>query len=169
MMRCLALLLVSIALAGCSNDPVRFIPVQDRTMLQAEARLGEGSASAPKGAISVAELMAQARGAGGATGSGATTVLRFDTGAVQPDAAQRETIHQFAQAQPGAASATVASRPGNFDDGVIGQRRAVAVSRELANYIPDVAVQFNPQLPDGVVVLSRGAANQTRTRQDLPQ
>lgn len=165
-MRLFALLSVSIVLAGCSNDPVRFIPVQDRTMLQAEARLGEGSASAPKGAISVAELMAQARGAGA---SGATTVLRFDAGTVQPDAAQRETIHQFAQAQPGAASATVASRPGNFDDGLIGQRRAVAVSRELANYIPDVAVQFNPQLPEGVVVLSHRATNQTRTGQDLPQ
>jgi hypothetical protein len=136
-------------------------------MLQAEARLGEGKASGPKGPISVAELVARA--SGGSAGQGGTTVLRFEPGTVQPDLAQRETIHQFAQAQPGATSATVASRPGNFTDGLIGQRRAVAVSRELANYIPDVAVQFNPQLPEGVVVLSRGAANQARSKQDMPQ
>lgn len=56
-----ALILLPLA-AGCSSDPLRFIPANERQVLQAEARLAGGNAPQQPGArISVEQLLAQAR------------------------------------------------------------------------------------------------------------
>jgi hypothetical protein len=142
-------------LSGCSHDPIRYIPETDRTMLQSQERLGAGQGSG--GPISVDQMLRNAKSSE-AKLTDSRVVIRFDGDSVQPDAAQRETLHQFA-VRSRAAVVTVTSRPGSFDDAgspVLGQRRAVAVSRELSGMIADVQVRFEAGLPPGVVVVSLG-------------
>ena len=88
-------------------------------------------------------------------------LVRFDGAAIQPDAAQKASLRQFASAAQAAHQPLrVASRPGSFEDAgapVLGQRRAVAVARELSAVIGDVEMKFDPALPPGVVVVTQGA------------
>ncbi len=88
-------------------------------------------------------------------------LVRFEADAVSPNPSQRAELRQFAQASPGTARRFwVTSRPGSFEDTgtpVLGQRRAVAVARELSSVSPDVELRFDPALPPGVVVVTQEA------------
>lgn len=142
--------------AACSHDPIRYIPETDRAMLQAQDRLGNGDANGR--AISVDEMLRRAKSTGDSKAPASRVMIRFDGDAVQPDTAQRDTLRRFAE-QAHAASLTVTSRPGSFEDAgspVLGQRRAIAVSRELSGVVADVQMRFEPGLPPGVVVVSLG-------------
>jgi hypothetical protein len=83
-------------------------------------------------------------------------LVRFEGAAVTPDAGQRASLRDFAGTS-GGRRLVVASRPGGFDDPgapVLGQRRAVAVARELSALVADVDMRFDPALPPGVVVVT---------------
>ncbi len=151
MRRALPLCLV---LAACSQDPVRYIPEAERTAAAAEV-------ARP---ISVDEMLARTRNSNAAPASSISTVpgrllIRFDGAAITPDAGQKASLREFA-ASTGGRSLMVASRPGSFDDPgtpVLGQRRAVAVARELSSVAQDVEMRFDPALPPGVVVVTQEA------------
>ena len=146
-------------LAACNSDPLNYIPAQDRSLLQAQHRLGE-DAGASASPISVEALLSQARsnGAGG-TADGEVT-LRYQGAAVQPDDAQRAVIRRFAaEARDKGRRVTVVSRQDSFDDAaapLLGQRRGTAVARELQTIVPEVDLRFDPGAAAGVVVLSGG-------------
>lgn len=152
--RDLALVVTSmLALAGCEQrDALRYIPATERTLLQAEARLGAGAGGTAPQRMSVEALLAQARGG---TAAPALT-LRFAPGAVQPDAAQREAVARFAAAAQGAARLQVSARPGPEQGAelLLGQRRAVAVARLLEDAAPEVALRFDAAVPADAVLLA---------------
>ncbi|WP_431268581.1 hypothetical protein [Dankookia sp. P2] len=117
-----SLLLSLLPLAACAPDPIRFIPPTDRTLLEAQARLGEGGAARQPGRITVAELLAKARAESPtAPGPAARTglVLRYAATQVQPDDTQRRDVESFAAAVRGAPLVTVASRPAGYEGGEI--------------------------------------------------
>lgn len=157
-----------LAMAACSHDPIRYIPEADRNMLQAQARLGNGG-DGGNASISVDEMLRRAKEGDATKPAPTRVVLHFGADAIQPDAAQRDTLRAFA-ATAGAATAgpptvVVSSRPGSFDDPgtpVLGPRRAVAVSHELAAMVADVRVKFEPSLPPDVVVVSLGGSGSPR-------
>jgi len=152
-------LALAILLAGCTNDPIRYIPPGDRTTLQSQARLGESDAGAANGAISVDELLRRAKTNEAAPPPPSRILLHFDGATIQPDGAQRATLRDFAERLH--ARLVVSSRPGSFDDPgapLLGQRRAVAVSRELAPFATDVEMRFVPSLPPGVVMVAAADA-----------
>jgi len=147
---------MAVLIASCSHDPIRYIPETDRTTLETQDRLGGGLGSG--GPISVDEMLRRAKSSGSRNAAASRVVIRFDGDTVQPDAAQRDTLRRFA-AQVGAGSVTVSSRPGTFDDTgspALGPRRAIAVSRELSDVVPDVQMRFEAGLPPGIVVVSLG-------------
>ncbi|MFZ4408605.1 MAG: hypothetical protein ACOYOH_14770 [Paracraurococcus sp.] len=159
------LLLLLPLLAACNPDPIRFIPPTDRTLLEAQARLGEGNAGRqPPGRITVAELLAKARAAA-PTGAGpgqpprTGLVIRYTPTQVQPDEAQRQQVADFAAAVRGAALVTVASRPagkqGN-DASLLGERRALAVARLLQPEVSNVEIRFESAVPTGEVLVLLG-------------
>lgn len=91
-------------LAACNLDPVRFIPPTDRSLLEAQARLGEDGAGRQTGRITVAELLAKARAeAPGPQGPAARSglVLRYTATEVQLDETQRRDLEAFAAAARG--------------------------------------------------------------------
>lgn len=142
-------------LAACAQDPIRYIPETDRVVAAADG-------ARP---VTVEAMLARARNnTPGATAVPGRLLVRFEADTVTPSPAQRAELRQFAQATPGATPGTaprkfwVASRPGTFEDGgspVLGQRRAVAVARELSTLSPDVELRFDPALPPGVVVVTQ--------------
>jgi hypothetical protein len=159
-------LAVGLLVAGCSNDPIRYIPEADRNMLQAQERLGNGDGHGSP--ITVEQMLRGVKAANAGAGAGAAAgaapvnriLLRFDGDSVLPSEDEVDRLHRFALSA-NASSLTVSSRPGNFDDPgspVLGQRRAIAVSRELTGLVPDVQLHFDPALPPDVVVVSRGGA-----------
>ncbi|MFC7474212.1 hypothetical protein ACFQS7_07605 [Dankookia sp. GCM10030260] len=163
-LRCVSLLLSLALLAACNPDPMRFIPPTDRTLLEAQARLGEsGATRQPGGRITVAELLAKARAESVAPqGPAAQTglVLRFTATQVQPDDAQRRDVAAFAAAMRGAALVTVASRPAGFEGGdasLIGERRALAVARLIRPEVPNVELRFEAAIPAGEVLVLLGS------------
>ncbi len=155
--------LLCVLLAACSHDPVHYIPEADR-----RAAASDGS-----GPISVDELLARVRSSESTAPESATQagtmqaetpgriVMRFADNAIQPDAGQREALRQFAAASLAARQpVVVSSRPGSFDDPgqkVLGQRRAIAVARELSSVAGDVETHFDAALPADVVVVTQGA------------
>ena len=146
-----------LAVAGCSHDPILYIPSTDRTMLQAQARLGNAD-DGGKGPISVDEMLRRAKQGDSGPAAASSVVLHFGGDTVQPDAAQRDTLWRFAT-KTGAETLVVSSRPGSFSDPatpVLGPRRAVAVSHELSAIVPNVQVRFEAALPPDVVVVSLG-------------
>jgi hypothetical protein len=154
--------------AACSHDPIRYIPETDRTMLQAQERLGNGDGAGQP--ISVEEMLRRAKTTGESKAPATRVVIRFDGDTVRPDAAQRDTLRRFA-AQAHAGSLTVISHPGNFDDAgspVLGQRRAIAVSRELSDIVADVQMRFEPGVPPGIVVVSLGRPAARAVEPDTP-
>ncbi|TDH63057.1 hypothetical protein E2C06_08675 [Dankookia rubra] len=164
-------LLLLLPLVACAPDPIRFIPPTDRTLLEAQARLGEGGAARQPGRITVAELLAKARAESpAAQGPAARTglVLRYMAAQVQPDDAQRRDVEAFAVAARGAALVTVASRPAGYDGGeasLIGERRALAVARLIRPEVPNVELRFEAAIPQGEVLVLLGglpAAADTR-------
>jgi hypothetical protein len=159
-----ASLLLSLPLLGaCTTDPIRFIPPTDRTLLEAQARLGEGGAGRQTGGrITVADLLAKARAESpAAQGPAPRTglVLRYTAIQVQPDEAQRRDIEAFAAAVRGTPLVTVASRPAGFDGGdasLIGERRALAVARLIRPEVPNVELRFEAAIPQGEVLVLLG-------------
>jgi hypothetical protein len=142
--------------AACAPDPIRYIPATDRAMLQAQDRMSNGGAAGQP--ISVDEMLQRAKTTDEGKPASTRVVLRFEGDIVQPDAAQRDTLRRFAAAAH-SGSLTVISHPGSFDDAgspVLGQRRAIAVSRELSGVVADVQMRFEPSVPPGVVVVSLG-------------
>lgn len=133
--------LAATTLAGCAaSDPLRAIPAHERTMLQAEARVA--SAGQDRRAA-VNAMLARAR-----ADDPGPLVLRFEGEAVQPDAAQRDAIARFANAARGAPTVIVAAQPGlGTARGMLGARRAVAVSRLLEDQFPEVELRFETALP----------------------
>jgi hypothetical protein len=139
-------------LAACAQDPIRYIPETERMV------------SAADGArpISVEAMLARARANAPAPTGTINTVpgrllVRFEPDATAPTPSQRAELREFAQTSPGPRRFRVASRPGTFEDAgalVLGQRRAVAVARELSALSPDVEMRFDPALPPGVVVVT---------------
>jgi len=169
---------MAVLAAACAHDPIRYIPETDRAMLQAQDRLGNGDAAGQP--ISVDEMLRQAKATGDkANGAKATgdskapanrVVIRFDGDTVLPDAAQRATLRSFAE-QAHAGALTVTSHPGSFDDAgspVLGQRRAIAVSRELAGIVTDVQMRFEPDVPPGIVEVSLGPPPARAVEPDTP-
>lgn len=161
-----------VLLAACGNDPLSYIPPQDRAFLQAQRRLGaDGGASG--GPITVDALLDQARASGQARGSdpagtaasSSRVALRYAGDAIQPDAEQLDIIRRFAaEARAQGLRVTVLGRQDSFDaPGVplLGQRRATAVARALETYVPDVDLRFDPAAPAGVVVLSGGRGDRS--------
>jgi hypothetical protein len=159
-----ASLLLSLSLLGaCTTDPIRFIPPTDRTLLEAQARLGEGGAGRqPAGRITVADLLAKARAeAPAAQGPAPQTglVLRYTATQVQPDETQRRDIEAFSAAVRGAPLVTVASRPAGFDGSdasLIGERRALAVARLIRPEVPNLELRFEAAIPPGEVLVLLG-------------
>lgn len=144
--------LLCLLLAACSQDPVRYIPEEDR-------RAAAADKATP---ISVSEMLANARHESLAPAAPSGRLLvHFQGDTVTPDPAQRASLWQFASnASAARQKLLVASRPGNFDDPgspVLGQRRAVAVARELSAVVKDVEMRFDPALPPDVVVVTQGA------------
>ncbi len=165
----LLVVVASALVTGCGNDPLSYIPPQDRAFLQAQRRLGV-DAGGSGGPITVDALLDQARGsgaapAGEAAGGTSQVALRYAGDAIQPDAEQREVIRRFAaQAREQGLRVTVVSRQDSFDNpGVklLGQRRATAVARELETVVPDVDLRFDPAAPAGIVVLSGGRGDRS--------
>jgi hypothetical protein len=161
MTRLATLLLLPLLAAGCaSSDPLRLIPATDRSMLEAEARLGTGgSAGRP---ISVEQMLASARASGGAAPGRMPEplVLRYAQGAVQPDPAQRMAIEGFATRAAGAPRVVVVGRRATSlagPDAMLGQRRAVAVARLLEDRFGDVEIRFEPTAAADEIILLGGA------------
>jgi hypothetical protein len=157
-----ASLLLLPLVAACNPDPIRFIPPTDRTLLEAQARLGEGGTARQPGRITVAELLAKARAESpAAQGPAARSglVLRYTATQVQPDDAQRRDVEAFAAAVRGAPLVTVASRPAGFaggDSSLLGERRALAVARLIRPEVPNVELRFEAAVPPGEVVVLLG-------------
>lgn len=164
----LLIVLTGVVLAGCSHEPIQYIPASDRALLQAQARLGDGVAGSGK--ISVEDLLRKARGAAPAPGTGGQAgapsvaggeklVLQFAAGATQPDPAQRDQLHRFATASLGKKVA-VLSQAGEPESGsvLLAQRRAMAVARELSATLPSVEVHFADSAPPDAVIVTAGAA-----------
>lgn len=141
-------LLLTLLLAACSPDPVKYIPEADR----------RDPGPNPGAPITVDQLLARARLADPAAAS-ARLLVRFDGTTLTLTEAQRADVRQFAAGAGRPRKLLVSSRPGAFDDPgapVLGQRRAIAVARELTTAGGDVEMRFDPALPPGVVVVTQG-------------
>lgn len=147
-----------LALSACQNDPIRYIPPEDRTLLQTQARL-DASPGEGKG-ITVQEMLQRAKTNAAGPVPSSRVLVRFLGGAVEPDAAGQEQLRAFAAQLPAPGlPVVVSSRPGDFTDPaapVLGQRRAVAVSRLLAGRVGNVQLRFDAALPPDVVVVRAG-------------
>lgn len=140
-------LMMTLLLAACSPDPVKYIPEADR----------RDPGPNPGTPITVDQLLARARLADPAAAS-ARLVVRFDGAVLTLTEAQRAELRQFAVGAP-TRKLQVSSRPGAFNDPgapVLGQRRAIAVARELTAAGGDVDMRFDTALPPGVVVVTQG-------------
>jgi hypothetical protein len=146
------LLLLALLPVACSSDPMRRIPPGDRALLEAEARLGGGNQGPAEGRMSVADLLARARG--DQSSSDGALVLSFAGGAVQPDEAQRRQIAAFAAARTGGRLVVTGGRG---DPQMLGERRAIAVARALEADQPDVELRFATGAAPDQVRIARDA------------
>ena len=143
-------LLSALGVAACANEPISYIPPTDRALLEAQARMAGSGAS--HGPISVEDMLRQARSGQSAAETAPHLVLQFSNGAVLLDDAQKQSLAKFAAAARGQ-PVSVVSRPGGFEGAaaLLGQRRAVAVARELSASQPDVELRFSADAPADVV------------------
>ncbi len=148
-------LFAALGLAACEHEPLEYIPPADRALLQAQARMGDGGGT--QGPVSVEDMLRRARAAPDSAVP-AKLVLQFSRDAVTLDDAQKQSLAQFAAAAK-EKSVTVQSRRGGFDGSaaLAGQRRAMAVARELTGHVAAIELRFAPDTPDDVVVV--GAAS----------
>jgi hypothetical protein len=164
------LLVMLLALSACSNPPMRYIPTADRSLLDAERRLGQDGDPADKSGVSVSQMLDRARNGDttqvAATGPATRVLLHFDGDAVQPNSSQRAQLVSFASAHRSGPTVLVTSHADAVEAGaqLMDQRRAVAVSRELATSVPDVSIRFDPNIPEGLVVVSSGTAEMIAER-----
>ena len=146
-------------LAACQQEPISYIPQADRTLLQAQARLGEGgtAAATPPARTSVSEMLSRIRGSEPA--APARLVLRYAGTEVLPEPAQREELTRFGAANRGAAKAVVIARPSaaGGEAGLLSQRRALAVARLLEADFREVQLRFEREAPAGQVLVLRDA------------
>lgn len=154
---------VVILLAGCAQEPMQYIPPADRALLQAQARLGDSVS--PQGSITVADLLRRARPADDQPSAATRLVLRFAGDTVIPDDAQKQSLARFSAAAAGR-PVVVTGQRGGFEgtSGLLGQRRAVAVAKNLADTQPDVEVRFSPETPVDTVIVSLGTPGRGPTQ-----
>lgn len=143
-------LILTLLLAACSPDPVKYIPEADR----------RDPGPNPGAPITVDQLLARARLADPTKpGIPGRLLVRFDGTALALTEAQRSDLREFANRITMPRKLLVSGRPGGFDDPgapVIGQRRAIAVARELTAAGAEVEMRFDTALPPGVVVVTQG-------------
>ncbi len=155
----LLLLSPALLLAACQQQPLSYIPPADRTLLQAQARLGEGgtAAATPPARTSVADMLSRARS--GEAQAPARLVLRFGPDDLAPDDAQRAELSRFSSANRGSPGVVVISRPSGAegDGALLNQRRAVAVARLLEADFRNVQLRFEREAPAGQVLVLRDA------------
>ncbi len=156
MARGLIILMALLGLAACAHEPMDYIPPSDRTLLQAQARMGEGNNGQPP--ISVDQMLRQARGQATGPADPQRLVVQFSGDAVTLTDDQRQALDRFA-AKAGAATVVVSGRRGSFADNaaLLAQRRTVAVAHSLSA-LPNVEVRFVPDLPDSLVVVGTGTS-----------
>lgn len=155
-----------LGLAACTPAPIEYIPTDERTLLQAQARLG--ASDAPGQSISVQEMLERARaqqvnaiqgqGPGQTAGRPASPsrlVVQFTGSAVALDETQRKSLDAFAAAAANA-PLVVTGQKGSFETSstLLGQRRAVSVAKALEANSPNVDVHFIAGLPEDVVVVT---------------
>lgn len=136
-------------LAGCAPHPLDYIPPTDRSLLQAEARMGSNGAPAA-GGISVDDMLAQAR----AHADDARLQLDFAAGDASLTQAQKDQLSGFAARAPGARFIVSAKRTDFAQDpALLPQRRAVAVAHVLTDAGHEVDIRFAAEAaPDQVNV-----------------
>ncbi len=137
--------------------------IPDRALLQAQARLGDSVS--PQGSITVADLLRRARPADDQPSAATRLVLRFAGDTVIPDDAQKQSLARFSAAAAGR-PVVVTGQRGGFEgtSGLLGQRRAVAVAKNLADTQPDVEVRFSPETPVDTVIVSLGTPGRGPTQ-----
>jgi hypothetical protein len=153
-----------LGLAACTHEPMDYIPQGERTLLKAQARMGEGGVSGQP--VSVDEMLQRARGQSqAASADRQRLVVQFSGDAVMLDDAQRKSLTAFSAAV-GNAPVVVTGQRGGFAGGspLLGQRRAVAVANALSVTLTSVDVRFVPNIPDNIVVVSTGSAGPESTQ-----
>ncbi len=137
--------MLPLLLLACQEDPMRNLS------------LAQGQAGGGAGRTNVADMLARARANDQAPPS--RMVLRYAGTEVQPDAAQRAELLQFAAANRGAPHVVViarASAPAT-DGSLLNQRRALAVARQLEGQFREVQLRFERDAPVGQVLVLRDA------------
>jgi len=146
-----------LALGACAHEPMDYIPPSDRTLLQAQARMGDGSVAGQP--ISVQDMLQRARGHADSVADGRRLVVQFSGDAATLDDAQRQSLAKYAAAAGGAPVTVTGQRAGfTGNAALLGQRRAVAVARLLSETLPVVDVRFVADLPDNIVVVAPGTS-----------
>ena len=154
------ILLPMLALAACSPEPIEYIPPHDRTLLQAEARMG--GAGGGTSAISVEQMLQRARTRPDSGVMASRLMLQFSGEAVALDEAQKQSLAQFANGAQGR-PVTVLGRRANSAS-MLSQRRAVAVARVLSASLPAVDVKFSPDVPPDAIIVSLDAGQRSNTQ-----
>ncbi len=158
MRRGILLATATFGVAACSHEPMDYIPANERTLLKAQARIGESGGGS--NAISVQEMLERARSNANHPVQDRRLVVQFTGDAVALDDAQRKAVDTFGAAA-GNTPLIVTGQRGGFQSGnpLLGQRRAVAVARVLSDRAPNVDVRFAADMPDNVVTVSAGDAS----------
>lgn len=160
MARCRIILLPMLALAACAPEPIEYIPPHDRTLLQAEARMG--GAGGGTGAISVDQMLQRARARPDSSTTASRLVLQFSGETVALDDAQKQSLAQFATSAQGRPVTVLGQRANSAS--MLGQRRAVAVARVLSASLPAVEVKFSPEIPPDAIIVSTDAGQRSNTQ-----
>ncbi len=158
---CLFALLVS----ACAHAPMDYIPPTDRSMLQAQARLGGDETAAPKTSIAVDDLLANARTQGVSPARTGRLVLHFEGTEATLDAAQKTELGQFVQGQSaqgqsaqGSAARTlrVIARKHELaeDPTMLNQRRAVATAHVLQAQGASADIGFAVTTPPNDIIVT---------------
>ena len=158
------LCLLPLLASACAHEPMEYIPPADRSMLQAQARLGGDESAAPKEGIPVDEMLARARTQNSDAAAAGRLVLHFAAGDAAPDAGQKVQIAAFARATGGAPLRVIArKRSLSEDTALLTQRRAVAVAKMLAASTPNVDITFAVTTPGDEIIITRSNALQDAT------
>jgi hypothetical protein len=150
--------------AGCAHQPMDYMPQNEKDALGAQAHLGldGGGQGAGAGHTDVAGMLAAIRArdgdqAGLPAFSGAT-VLIFRGSDVQPDESQRMEIRQAAAGLHGPVEVSGHSDGVGGDHPLLGERRVLAVAKDIIPAAGAVTVRFDQSIPDGTVrIAPRGA------------
>jgi hypothetical protein len=161
--RAAALCTTVAGLAACAHQPLEYIPAGDRVMLEAQARLTADSSASQTpagGAVSVQQMLEQARSKGAPAGSLARVKLSFGASQTTLDGAMQSQIGQVAGAAQRAGSATVITLK-DEGGGFTGTRRALSAATALRPSVGEnVDVRYDPSLAAGEVIVVAGTMPQ---------